>query len=254
MIGIDHFSKFAFGLPIQQKNTESVLKFLQDVFTKHGPFKTVLGDRDSVFRSKAFSTFLTNNNCNLHVAQATHAEANGCCERFIKTLGTIQAKVAKSTNWDETLLSSIQCYNGTPHSTTDAVPGEIFFSTPWILQADTAFGVVPPKIPTNKSVLLNSRRAQAASINIANRHHWPHFSIGDRVAIVRRLPNEQKHNADRRFRSRKAGPYQVVAHEGKGHYVLTSNGQDRIPGNAWELIKCQTGTFPQKGGGENKGL
>jgi hypothetical protein len=255
MIGIDHFSKFAFGIPIQKKNTEAATQFLQDIFDKHGSFNTVLGDRDPVFRGKEFGRFLNVSGCNLHVAQATHAEANGCCERFIKTLGTIQAKVTAlnnnpSTSWDQTLTDSIKCYNGTPHSTTDAVPGTVFFSKPWILDADTQFGVIPPTLDNNE-IILNSRQAQESSTTMANRHHWPHFSVGDRVAIVRRLPNEKKHNADRRFRNRKEGPYKVVTYEGKGRYVLTSDGHNRITGNAWELIPCKTGVLPQReGGGE----
>jgi transposase InsO family protein len=147
MIAIDHFSKMAFGKIISHKDTDTAIQFLTDLFQQHGPFQAVMGDRDSVFRSRKFVAFLQSQNCNLHVAQATHAEANGCCERFIKTLNGILAKMMftrqqSKSEWNLSILDSIHCYNGTPHSTTNAVPGEVFHSKPWPLESDQKFGII----------------------------------------------------------------------------------------------------------------
>jgi hypothetical protein len=253
MIGIDHFSKMAFGKVIQRKDTDTAIQFLQELFQQYGQFKMILGDRDSVFRSKKFKAFLQESGCDLHVAQATHAEANGCCERFIRTLGTIMAKLLYTkelnpTQWNQVLEESIGCYNGTPHSTTNAVPGEVFLEQAWHLPADQRYGVIrnEPGINSWNEVEEASRIQQGSSIKTANRSKWRHFSAGDHVALVPRLANEKKHNADRRFRKRKQGPYQVIAHEGQGIYTLT-DGQQKFRSNAWELIPYSPSIF-QRGG------
>jgi hypothetical protein len=249
IIAIDHFSKMAFGRVIANRNTETAISFLSALFKEYGPFKAVMGDRDSVFRGRKFVEFLTSQGCQQHVAQATHAEANGCCERFIKTLSGILAKMMStrqqsSKQWDLSILDSISCYNGTPHSTIGAVPGEVFLEKPWHLSADRKFGVVraTPKQVSWADIVKTATKQQDNSISTANRHKWPHFAVGTRVAVVPRLANEKKHNADRRFRERKKGPYSVVAYEGKGVYKLT-DGQQEVRGNAWELIPCSTGRF-----------
>jgi transposase InsO family protein len=252
MIAVDHFSKMAFGQIISNRNTDTAIKFLADLFQEHGKWQTVMGDRDTVFRSHRFINFLQSQGCNLHVAQATHSEANGCCERFIKTLNSIMAKKMhenqqNDTQWNLILLDSIQCYNGTPHSTTNAVPGEVFLSRPWILKSDEKFGVMnrskEQKQVSWADIVKSSKKQQDNSIKTASKAKWPHFKVGDRVAIVPRLPNEKKHDANRRFRERKRGPYKVIAYEGKGIYSLF-DGQQTIRGNAWELISCATGIFP----------
>jgi hypothetical protein len=260
MIAIDHFSKMAFGKIIENKNTETTIQFLDELFQENGIFESVMGDRDSVFRSRKFIEFLKTKHCNLHVAQATHAEANGCCERFIKTLSGILAKQMfinnhSNSQWNLSLPASIRCYNGTPHSTTGAVPGEVFFNSPWPLQADRTFDVVRTKSGKKSvswaDIVKTSTVQQDKSITTANHHKWPHFRRGDRVAVVPRLANEKKHVADRRFRVRKKGPYVVVECRGKGEYVL-SDGRDLIRGNAWEMIPSSMGVLqtPKQRGGE----
>ncbi|CAG0918502.1 unnamed protein product [Notodromas monacha] len=175
---------------------------------------------------------------NQHVAQATHPEGNGCCERAIRSLMQLQSKATKGKEdqWERHLQESVRAYNITPHATTNRTPTEVMFGLPPRLNADDQFQVpdlTPEKQPQWPTA--ESTKAREEVTNQANKQRNRHFRPGEMVAICPRLPTVNTHAANRRFHVQKLGPYMVLSYHGNGEYRVGA-GPDIIRANAWEMI------------------
>jgi hypothetical protein len=235
LVGIDYMSKFMFVQPVPYANTATAIEFVEKVFHQYGQFEEIVTDRGSTFRI-TFQEYFRKQGVKVHVAQAGHFEGNGMAERSIKTLGEIQAKSnANSTNWDELITTSALKYNSTIHTAIGECPGDVFLGTEWICSADRCWK--PPARTITPLPVVQERfgKYQQHLASRINRKRRNYFSPGDGVAIVKRLPNEQKHNADRRFRVRKQGPYTVISFHGHGQYIVT-DGVTQICANGHEMI------------------
>ncbi|CAG0920490.1 unnamed protein product, partial [Notodromas monacha] len=238
IIAVDHFSKYMMAHPIEKADSQTVIPFLAKVFRQYGLFETVHTDCDSVFNGKAFKHFLKGYDIAQHIAQASHPEGNGCCERSIQTLSQIQAKAIQGQDeqWARHLADSVKAYNSTIHSATGVTPTEAMFGRRTILEADNTFGA-----PTLEANISQEELQQEAEkhckrfINQVNTHKLRHFRPGDMIAVYPRLPTVAKHAANRRFRPQRIGPFMVISQEGHGVYHVGA-GPDIRRVNAWEIV------------------
>jgi hypothetical protein len=123
LVAIGHFSKIAIVLPIIQINYQAAIHFMKKVFECLGSYNKMLLDRASYFRTKHIASWAKNKEIEVHIANATHSEANGCCERFIRTFGQSLVKCgARSHNWYNYLLEVILGYNESYHSSIGCTP------------------------------------------------------------------------------------------------------------------------------------
>jgi hypothetical protein len=228
-----------FVKPVAAANTATAIDFVNNIFKEVGKFDEIVTDRGAQFKL-TFQKHFREQGVKVHIAQASHFEGNGMIERSIKTIGEIQAKSgAKKENWDEFLPNSINQYNSTTHMATNECPGDVFLGKEWKCMADMHWKPPPRQVtpmPVVQKHLQNYQQKLKHQMNA--KRHSP-FEPGDSVAIVKRLANENKHCADRRFRSRKTGPYTVISFHGQGKYVVT-DGIKQINANGHEMIpwKC----------------
>ena len=234
-VAIDHFSKFSFARRTRRASARIATHFLQDIFSQAGSFQEVLTDAGVQFTATLFQTTVTRLGALPHTTGTAHYEATGCIERFVRTINGVLAKTTEHPGqWSSRFLDAVNQYNQTPHTVTSQAPAAVFFGQPVQLQADDQFGVTPPQLPTPETILENMRRKRLAMTqqHDKSRHQ---FAPGQIVSHVPRLPSQKKHDANRRFRPRRFGPFRIVrigAHN-KVFAVDENNRGHWLP--AWEL-------------------
>jgi hypothetical protein len=224
LLGMDHFSKFAFARMTRRATANIAATFLKDVAAQVGPFKNSLSDSGTQFTSHKFVNTALKLGISHHHTGAAHFEGNGSLERLVRSLACIQAKaVTHPQDWSHTLQQSILAYNSTPHAAIHMdCPGAVFFQTPWTTQPDLLHGSQPPP-PAAISDLRHHAHGHRAAISRAHRSSsWTPFHLGDLVLHVPRLPTEHKHYAERRFRVRKFGPFQIVKILPRNHFLVST--------------------------------
>ena len=89
---IDVFSKYAWCIPLKNKNATSVLHAVQNTIeSSHRTPERIWVDRRSEFYNKDFERFLTSHNITMY---STYGESKAAVvERFIRTIKDIMTKV-----------------------------------------------------------------------------------------------------------------------------------------------------------------
>jgi transposase InsO family protein len=235
LVAVDHFSKFAMAHPIARPTGRTASKFVRNVFHQVGKFKEVLTDRGTAFRSKNFRQTLQKLDTFHHMTKRNHFQANGGCERFIRSLKQIQAKLSNDpAKWSSTLPEALACYNRTIHTAHQETPEQIFWD-----YSDKSNQISPAL-----KILQRQDQYRNGMAKTANRQRQS-VVPGDNVFWFPRLASEFKHSADRHYRIRRQGPFQVMAFLPKGEIKVTDGHQERIlPG--FELKKISPTFF--KGG------
>ena len=119
LVVIDIFSKLGDAIPMDKKDSISVLNALFKIFAKMGYPISIYSDDDGAFKSKV-KEFFDGEGIN-HVITLTHANV---VERFIRTLKNgIHDRVRFTKGkWEDILKYVINKYNNTIHSTTNHTP------------------------------------------------------------------------------------------------------------------------------------
>jgi hypothetical protein len=123
IVGIDHFTKIAVALAVKEVNGQAMCNFVETISTVIGPYKKLLVDAERYFAGNVFGDYLPRRGIERHVVKAVHPEANGCCERFIRTFQQSLVKLgARENNWDLFVDAAISGYNYSWHSTIRMAP------------------------------------------------------------------------------------------------------------------------------------
>jgi transposase InsO family protein len=122
-VGIDHFCKAATAMPVVAMNAEIAINFIEMAEAMLGNNKKILTDSRPYFTSNIFKRRCENEGVELHIATPAHSEANGCCERFIRTFQQSLVKMGPNAiNWHTLISPVINGYNNCTHSTTGYSP------------------------------------------------------------------------------------------------------------------------------------
>ena len=119
LVVIDIFSKCADIIPIEELNSDSVLKALKQAFKKMGFPMSIYSDNDTNFQSTVKQFF--ENEGIKHIITQTHANV---AERFIRTMkNMIHDRVRfNKAGWTSMLTPALNKYNTTVHSSTKMTP------------------------------------------------------------------------------------------------------------------------------------
>lgn len=125
---VDHFSRYAWCVPIKNKTSESVVKAFETVFKKTArrPLN-VLSDQGREFVSKKFIDFLKKNSINFYTANDPATKAS-VCERFIRSIKSLIYKyfTFKNTNkYVDVLDDLVNIYNGRKHQSIGLAPADV---------------------------------------------------------------------------------------------------------------------------------
>jgi RNase H-like domain found in reverse transcriptase/Reverse transcriptase (RNA-dependent DNA polymerase)/Integrase zinc binding domain/Integrase core domain len=131
LVGIDHFSKAVTILPTAIMNAEVSIHFIELAFSMLGTYQKILTDSGPYFTSGRFKEWCGNRKIELHIATPAHPEANGCCERFIRTFQQSRVKTGAHTlNWHEHIADVVNGYNNCYHSSIGCTPITCHFTDP----------------------------------------------------------------------------------------------------------------------------
>jgi transposase InsO family protein len=243
LLVVDHFSKMAFVKATQATTTPTITFFLRQLLTQLPKPLQIVTDPGPQFCSNLFAAFLHHHGIAHRTAGKRHFEGNGCCERMVRTLSEILAKLSlHPAAWDEALFATINAYNNRPHSSTGAEPAAIYFQSPCRTNTDMRLGVMGPMPPSSAAVRQHLVTMGRGAVRTYNKRHRARFRPGDIVFHVPRIPTTQRHAKSRRFRPRKFGPYCLTRYLGDARY-LASDGSTSLTLPAWELIPSPASPF-----------
>jgi hypothetical protein len=86
IVGIDYFTKISVALAVKGMNSQATCNFVETISMVIEPYKKLLVNAGRYFAGNVFGDYLAKRGIGRHVVKAVHLEANGCCERFIRTL------------------------------------------------------------------------------------------------------------------------------------------------------------------------
>lgn len=160
---IDVFSKYAWCVPLKNKNATTVLDAVKEVITKSGrsPEK-IWVDKGSEFYNKSFKDWAESNDI---IIYSTYGDSKSCVvERFIRTLRDLITKkftASQSYAWVKMLPSILNYYNRKYHKSVEMSPTDA-------------------SDPTNSLQVFLIHQSKKGK-----RTKKPKFHIGDQVRISR---------------------------------------------------------------------
>ena len=121
LIVIDAFSRYAYIHPMENKNSEDVLKALKEAFKVMGEPIEIFSDEDT-----AFLTIVKKYLDGLGIVQKTTRTHANIVERLIRTIKNGVADRIRFTkgNWTDLYKPTLKKYNNPIHSSTGAKPVE----------------------------------------------------------------------------------------------------------------------------------
>lgn len=125
---VDHFSRYAWCVPIKNKTTDSVIKAFESLFkrTKRRPLN-ILSDKGREFVSKKFISFLKNHSIHFYTANDPATKAS-VCERFIRTIKSMIYRYFTFKNtkkYIDVLDILVDIYNTRKHRSIGCAPASI---------------------------------------------------------------------------------------------------------------------------------
>jgi hypothetical protein len=210
LVGIDHFSKYAFIRPCYRNSAPTAIRFLRDLFKQVGKFEEILTDTGSAFKSKRFQKFMSDQSIYHHITSKRHFQANGACERLIRNLRETLVKFSfKPNHWSRFIPTFLNGYNFTPHTAHGALPSHLFFNHTGPSPADIKHDIHIPTTLDMEDIHRKQTTYRQDMVRSANRRRQP-IHVNDMVIWFPRRPAEHKHSADRHYRQRRIGPLQVI--------------------------------------------
>ena len=122
---IDNFSKYAFGIPIKDKSSKTILEAFKQILKSGRKPKQIWSDRGKEFYNKDFLSYLEKNNITIY---STYSELKAVfVERFNRTLRDllkVPVFVNRKYRWIDELPKAIKLYNNRKHRTIKMTPIE----------------------------------------------------------------------------------------------------------------------------------
>ena len=195
---IDHFSKFAWSIPIKNKSSAVVADRLQELFLVEGFPEVLQSDNGTEFVNKEMTSLSERYGFELKHSLPYHSQAQGLVERFNRTIQeaiynyTLDRGVKK---WVDNLCFFVYAYNTTVHSTTELTPFQVFRKKNEVFKLDE---VVRKRIKKNAEMM--RKKAMKGKI----RDVLDDLKVGDRVRILTSATTEVRRMTDiERYSKRK---------------------------------------------------
>jgi len=129
LIAIDTFSKYVETRLVDNQTSEIVIRFLEEIFFKHGFPKKVLSDNGSQFVAMAVKEFYERNRIKGVNSTPYNPQGNGIVERSIRTVKGSLRKSLEGKDVSEKILREITySYNTSVHSSTKYSPFYILYN------------------------------------------------------------------------------------------------------------------------------
>jgi hypothetical protein len=235
LVAVDHYSKMGFAFPCRSTEGPGVRNALKKMFQEHGVWKRVHADKGSAFISNETTQFLKEQGIEVSWASTGHHQSNGACERLIRTISGLLRKTTSNAPaaWPMALPRVLTSYNNAYHSATKQCPVTLFMCQPSVLPADAKYGVQALQRDTSRVPEMKDKYSAEMERKFKEKEL---FKKGDIVAVAPLLRSDQKFSKDRRFWTKKHGPYVVDRRLRNGAYVIKDQGGNERVARQWELF------------------
>lgn len=196
---IDKFSKF-----VTLRHTENKLnshEVIEEILQLFSSCKYVMTDNELIFTSFPVKSLFKRKKITHTLTPIRHSTSNAQIERFHRTLIEIGRCLAAqhSLTFEDVIMDTVQEYNNSIHSVTQAKPSEVFFH--------------PDRYPNIPKLL---KKAQESMLKFQNKDRASKtFNHGDVVFV--------KNNR----RDKRCPPYtKHTVHEDRGMIIITDKGKE----------------------------
>ena len=185
LVVIDHHSRYAEVEVVSSPNSESTIRTLIKLFSRHGKPDKIISDNGTAFTSTLFASTLKKLGIQHHLVSPYWPQGNGLTERFNRNIKKVlQCAHLEGTDWQVALDLYIAQYIATEHPGTSETPIQL------MLKRD--FRCFLPSLSSLQAVSteLQNRHSQYKSSMSGNynRTHLNrnanHFQIGDKVLCI----------------------------------------------------------------------
>ena len=129
LVVIDDFSRFPEVIPVKSTATATVIKALEDIFSRHGYPLTIRSDNGPSFNGRMLSEYFSHRGIHNRKITPLWPCANGEAERFMRTLNKFMCTTkAANLNWRDAISSFLLNYRATPHTTTGFSPSQLLYN------------------------------------------------------------------------------------------------------------------------------
>lgn len=131
LVIIDKFTKYGHFIPLKHPFTANKVAdvFLDNIYKLHSMPKYVVSDRDPIFTSSFWQTFLTRTGCQLKMSSADHPQSDGQTERVNQQIECYLRCFISShpKKWAKWLSFCELWYNTNWHSSLNKSPFEVLY-------------------------------------------------------------------------------------------------------------------------------
>ena len=126
---IDYYTKYAEAEPLPNQEAKTVVKALEQIFSRHGMPSVLLTDQGRNFESHLFQSMCSLFNIDKRRTTPYHPQSDGLCERFNGILKVLlRMKVNKDRdNWDVLLPSALLAHRVSKQESTGVSPFELLY-------------------------------------------------------------------------------------------------------------------------------
>ena len=186
MVVIDEYSRYPEVELINSTSSQTVIRHLDAIFSRHGIPSVLKTDNGPPFQSTDFAQYCSAMNCAHRRISPLWPRANGECERFMRTLKKmLQTATVLTGNWKQQLYTFLRHYRATPHTTTGISPAELLFGR----KLRTELPVINRPSDQHMDVRDRDHMKKEKMKSVAdkrNRARMSNFSIGDSVLVKQR--------------------------------------------------------------------
>ena len=119
MITVDYFTKWIEAKPIEKITSQEVIKFLINMFARHGVPQVITTDNVVQFTSDMTKIFLDLYDVYVKFTSTSHPEWNGLTKNRNKEIGKLLRLLgSKNNDWDEVLLFALWALRTTKNKVT----------------------------------------------------------------------------------------------------------------------------------------
>jgi len=232
MVVVCRFTKYAEMLPFRRDYTATDLAhvFKDRIFRHHGIPKSIISDRDKLFTSNYWATFVAEIGIKRKLSTAYHPETDGQTERTNRTMKTYLKIYSnhQQNNWVSLLPMAQIAYNNKLSEATGKTPffayhgkhPNLFDVTYPSMNAEAAH-VEAEKIQTTyKEMRQSLEKAQNRRIETVNkkRKMAPQLKRGDKVYLLTK--NLRTKRPSKGLDHVKVGPFLILSKHGATTYTL----------------------------------
>ncbi len=205
---IDYYTKYAEAEPLPNQEAATVVKVLEQIFSRHGMPTVLLTDQGRNFESHLFKSMCQLFGINKRRTTPYHPQSDGLCERFNGILKLLlRMKVNKDQdNWDILLPSALLAYRISKQESTGVSPFEMLYGR----EPQVSFDVTLANDHENN---LNQDNADYL-VGLKKRHEDLNSFVTSRID---KAQEKQKKNYDQKHRVSQSKTFQV------GDVVLYKN-------------------------------